>query len=349
MHKVLSLLLSRQITRCLVIGYILMASGQIFGFSQKKTVVSVNCDKAEAFNLDSPNMISFDIGITEPVSDVLFHENKIILRFKNSITAYDLEKGDSLFSYSRKGRKDDEFTSLSNAWLVGDVLELYDYSALKILRFDVSKGDFLNCLNWNDLDRKHMFSSLRWDESSRRFIGNRVFSVSPLPELAEYDVSHHFVKEVASPLKRSGFILSSSPIVVSESGRLLYHQPFHNSVSRIEGRKTIQEYSIDFGKYNLPKSISEEEGGKAMRLWIESKEKYAVAMEFWETRKAFYINYVLSNKSYMVKYDRIKGSSNVYYFTPRGGKIAFNQGIMYIITQNEKGTTIYKIPEANLR
>lgn len=332
----------------LTIGIVILFGGIQSNLTKVRNI-SIDCEKVKEVKLNSDRIQKLEIGIKETVSDVLFHNDLIIVRFKNSITAYDRHSGDSLFSYSRKGRRDDEYTSISNAWLVDDVLELYDFNSSKLLRFDVLTGKFLNFLRGNDLDKEHRFNSLKWDGKSQRFIGQRTFPGKPVPDLAIYDKSHHFVKDIESPLKKSGFFISSSPIIVSEAGRFLYHQPFNRVVYRIEGSRLIPEYSISFRKQTLPKSVSEDEGGEAMRFWIENQDKYAVAMEFFESKDSFFINYMLSNKGYLVRYDRAQGTYETFYFSPRGGKLSYHNGVFFLFTNEEAGTRIYIIPETVLK
>lgn len=332
----------------LTLGLVVLLEG-VQGNSTKVRNISIDCEKVKKVNLNSDRIQMLEIGTTGTVSDVLFHNDLIIVRFKNSITAYNRHSGDSLFSYSRKGRRDDEYTAISNAWLVDDILELYDFNSYKLLRFDVQTGKLLNYLKGDDLEKDHRFNSLRWDGKSRRFIGQRTFPAKPVPDLAIYDKTHHFVSNIESPLKKSGFFLSSSPIIVSETGRLLYHRPFNRDVYLIEGTRLIPEYSISFKNKTLPKSISEEEGGKAMRYWLENQDKYAVAMEFFESKESFFIYYMLSNKGYLVRYDRAKGTYETFYFSPRGGKISYHDGIIFLFTNEEAGTKIYMIPERILK
>lgn len=315
----------------------------------KVKTVSINCNNIKEIRIDDEKVKSVSIGITEPTYDALFHDDKIILRFRNSITAFDLASGDSLFSFSRKGRRDDEFTSIRDAWLVGDVLELYDFDSAKILQFDVRTGSFLNVVKNNEFIRGR-FSSMERDSKNHRFIVEKTYNPADNNSaLAEYDDSHHFVRNIKSPSKKSGFFLSSSSIILSETGRILYHEPFKSVIYEVNGLNLVPEYSIDFGNRNLPKSFAEGEGGKAMKFWMENQDKYAVVMNVIESKDALYIDYVFSKVGFLAKFDRSEGTAQVYKFAPFGGRFAYNAGTVFVISHENNGTTIYKIPESDLR
>ena len=314
----------------------------------KANSVSVNCDDVEELRLDGKSIASIKIGITESATDALFHGDKIILRFKNSVTAYDLSTGDSLFSYSRKGRRDDEFTDISDVWLAGDVLEIYDFNSTKILRFDANTGIILEIMKHNDLDAER-FISLRWDEKNHRFIGSRTYNpAEKIPDLAVYDQSHRFVNKIDSPVKKSGFFLSVSPITPSESGRILYHQPFKSVVYEVSGMKLNPVYLIDFGSKNMPKSVVEGEEGKAMQFWMENQDKHALLMDIMESKDVLYLKYMFNKKSFLVRYDRTSGRTKVYRFLPKGGMVVYSKGTVYVIANEDDGTVIYKIPAERL-
>ena len=339
-------------------NHILLFSIIIWGYygctignkQQIPQAIQIDCSDIKEFNLTEDNSTAFDLGFMDNITDVLFYEGLLLTRSRNQVSAFNVNTGELVYKCSNKGRREDEFTSIIDAWIRGQTLYVYDFNTAKVLRYDVISGAYIgNTL----VDIPNRCSLLRWDAVYDRYVGVRTFSESPVPDLAVYDSSFVFNHYLDTPIKKSGITVSPT-LKVSESSGILYHRPFERTVFKIKDDTLYEAFIVDFGENQIPDSFIEEKDIYDVILhWTDNQDKLAAfTMDFAESDNYFYFTYRFSDHVFFVSFNKEKNCSEVFRFDLGGdspsAKIYYNDQHIYIFSQLEEGTKVYKVSADNL-
>ena len=340
-----------------VVSVAIALAGCTGGKSEIANIVTVDCGSFEEVDLGDDGYACLSLGVTDMVWDLIIHSDKVVIRFQDAVTAYSLENGDSLYSFSRKGRREDEFVSSPELWMKGDVLEMHDFNSKKLLRYDVNSGQYLGSVT--DIETDQRFTILRWDRIDGYYIGVRTFTNIPVNDLAIYDEAYNFVESVDAPTKKSG-IMIGAPIVANDTGQILYHPVYSNKIYAVKGSSLGLKYSIDFGENQISESFVESHPENEISAFFKEKENKEKFVNFTqgisESKDYLLFQYILDSHRYLAKYDKRSGKTEVFKFVfdnedipPALLKLFYAEGRVYVLVQLDEGTTLYTIPESDLK
>ena len=338
-----------------ILLFLIIGSALLFGCSGNNnqefpSSIKVDCGDTKEIILTEENSEVFNLGVLDNIIDVLFYKGLLLTRSRNQVSAFDVNSGELVYRCSNRGRREDEFTSIIDAWIRDRTLYIYDFNSSKILCYDVTSGNYTgNTL----VETPDKFSLMRWDTENERYVGVRTFTQSPVPDLAVYDSSFNFKHYLDTPIKKSG-IMVSPPLKVSESDGILYHRPFERTVFRIKDAALYETYLIDFGANQIPESLIEEQDLYDVILhWTDNQDKFAAfSMDFSESDASFFFTYRFSDHVFLASYNKKNKKTEVYHFDKGGdspsAKIYYHSNYIFVFTQIEDNTLMYKIPVERL-
>lgn len=310
--------------------------------------IYVDCNNVSTYRLDPQKCTIIKTGIYEKVREVSFDSDRVYIQTPYSVVAYNDLTTDSLFTCSRRGRREDEVVSLDYFWICDGTLQLYDFNSSKVLRFDASNGAFLGSVS--DLEKTKRFSTLIYNERFNNYIGLRTFTEASVPDLSIYDSDYHYVRDLDSPIKKSGITLVT-PFRSSYDRRILYHRAFEATIYRIDELSLTPEYYVDFGNAQIPVSYIEGHNEfDILNYWGNNQNNLAAFIgNIDESKDYLFFSYRFSEYVYLVKYDKKDSQSKVIRFETFDNssieKMTYHNGFVYVLEQSEnEGGLIYKIP-----
>ena len=307
---------------------LLMIFGSIFvliGCSKEgcidAQIISVDIDHVEPLVLmddKDVNYIYLESSIPAFSRDVrkILYVNDTIIRYgQDKVSAFD-GQGKYLFDYSNIGEGPQEFIRLNTVFIQDNKLNLYDGNSRKILRYTTS-GEFVEYIlckpNTKGVSPAHIIP----------FPGTNNYVVLPTfigvpnvenPLFALYDESLEAIK-FSKDIKMHPHINAYSPLVQTDSG-ILYNDSYSYDVFYVDESLVPKlKYSIDFGKYSIPKSLKEkgvEEISKALINGNEELKYKSIGIRYLNDTPTHLIFGCNGRGLYMVSFDKQKKETKIF-------------------------------------
>lgn len=278
---------------CLCVNYACNSSHSV---PENAIVISVDLDNRQK-TFDLTNMLDttfYDIIPLETdstcligeISDLFFDGEHfyVVDKMNGSIFGFD-RQGKFLFKINKLGRGAGEYTELTGAYFTGNQFYVYDVNLEKLLVFGIN-GDFIDEYIvsgiWAyDIFVFHNRVYYLNDWSSASCGCYRLYSTN----LQGGDLQ----KMLPFPKKEStrGWGCSKYYSLTDERVSFIYSSL--NMLYCLDSTNMMQEYYLDFGKYNMPEAYALKSAQELLRL--KALDKYTLGLDkIWETKNYFFGN-----------------------------------------------------------
>lgn len=209
--------------------------------------IIVECDSFRAVDIDfvnGPQFSHVDLNpapLRFPDHVVILDDGTFLLKTKDTLFRYNLSDGSRVMTYSRRGRADKEFVSLTSYWLDRDSLFLFDFSSQKVLVFNIDDSNPTRVIKsvWQDapLEDAERLGEHYW-------VGKRVGGMPDIPELSLYDNDFNYISDLGNRTLRSGLGIGH-PLSRNREG-VLFTMAYSNDIQQVTLDSCFVKYKIKF-------------------------------------------------------------------------------------------------------
>lgn len=297
------------------------------------------------------NSLLYDIGRIEILDD------KFFVFSRNVVKVFGAD-GKFLFQLSGRGQGPSEYSSISNFFLNGKFVSIYDFNTGKILNYD-SNGDFVNSNRFERGDGERGISLLfRLNEHTylaKNSYAGEDFKV-PVFSLLDTDLKNR--KMIGGRHLNTGMKFEDA-CYVDENQRILYWEPVKDTLFSVMNESLEPLYKIDFGEYAIPEDVARKDDyDRVMFLSKEEGVKYAAMARYFQVSEGRILFSFIYDKIYLCSYDERTKDTRVYSFKcPDDAYKAYfffkvHNGNIYIEMQHnkdmERNHVLYKFPIEDL-
>lgn len=297
------------------------------------------------------NSLLYDIGRIEIL------DGKFFVFSRNVVKVFGAD-GKFLFQLSGRGQGPSEYSSISNFFLNGKFVSIYDLNTGKILNYD-SNGNFVNSNRFKRGDGEWGVSLLfRLNEDTylaKNSYAGEDFKV-PVFSLLDTDLKNR--KMIGGRHLNTGMMLEDA-CYVDDNERILYWEPAKDTLFSVMNESLDPLYKIDFGEYAIPENIARKDDyDRVMFLSKEENTKYAAMARYFQVAEGRILFSFVYDKIYLCSYDEETKDTRVYSFKcPNDAYKAYfffkvYDGNIYIEMQHnkdmERNHVLYKFPIEDL-
>jgi len=285
--------------------------------SDKTPGTQIKIDYSQSVEYSIPSKTACLNGIQGDIrhTEILEDGNAVILAGEY-LYLYDFQKDSVLLRYSNKGRKMDEYLSISDFWIERDGrISLYDMESRKILTFREFNGKAPK-IKTLDLTPGRWFDELI-PLTDKSYVGKCTYGNGTRPELCLYDEDYSFISPIGDNVLRSG-MKASYPFASTDNG-VLYCGCFSYDIYQISGSDCIKKYQMDFGKASIRHELYDDEY-EILRA-LNSKLKKTVVIPYigniYENDESLSFRYSdNSSNAYLAVYDKSTSSVRSVHLIP---------------------------------
>lgn len=337
-----------------IIFLILVCSISCREINRSGTVTTILMDLANMQDVDLHGdyatqiclMDGDSLALVDDVKKVLFAEGCYIVQGKNKLLSFDVQTGALKTSFSGQGRAVDEFVSLWEVWMDGDIVCLYDMNSKKVLRYDLD-GTFLETIQTIEKAEGNPFQTLA-KMGKDFYVGKRVYSGMEDVELNLYNKNLEFIKEIGDLKIESGIYLGY-PFFVYRPDEVLYYRYLYNDIYSIDDKQHVSvKYYVDFGENNVPFNPNLKDEYDRIDFVNNSRKKYATLVSnIYESEKYFCFRFAYNGEKCLGVYDKASGESASFVFvssseSPRADVYVFDDTAL-VVTQDMDRTSLTTI------
>lgn len=312
-----------------ILVFIFICGGCISPQVDSLTKVAVDIEKAISYDLGKKSefIVQLDTmseAILANVNSIYFIQDTIVIFARNAVALFDF-RGKYLCNLAVKGRGPDEFGDITHVFCKDGFIFITDMVNDCIRKYN-THGMLLDTFPLKEFDEKvigaYPFPLGNLYVSRNQFRG----VVDKTPELSLLDSNFNVLK-VSDRLKmRSGLIYFNYFSQDGES-QLLYTQLLNDTIYSIDTSLSVRPcYCFDFGKYKIPE--------EARRVYtdiydlIEYTNTYSeniasLASHLYNTENSLSCLFASNGKLYVVVYNKIDQSSQVYHLYYEGNNFLF--------------------------
>ncbi len=318
----------------------------LFGCSNGESSVStikVDMSMVKSLDLQLPHVSTIAIQ-SENIGLIRQFEVKdsIALMRTDKVLSFNVNTGKQITEYSRRGRANDEYLSAWNVGFEDGMIYIYDMNAKKVMYFSYN-GDLkyikTTPLNTQGKPFQQMISY------KDKYIGQRVFGVDHIPELALYDSNFVYIADVSDFILRSSNSFGSR-FYKNYKGGILFNRAFLNDIYEVSDKAATIRYIVDFGEYSIPNLYDYTDEIEIIQFINKKNNKFATLINnIYESANYIGFSCLFGDKG--LKADKViciydKSSEETMSFLIKTEdtiiqQIVFDNDIVYILHDNERG------------
>lgn len=297
------------------------------------------------------NSLLYDIGRIEIL------DGKFFVFSRNVVKVFGAD-GKFLFQLSEKGQGPSEYSSISNFFLNGKFVSIYDFNTGKVLNYD-SNGKFVNS-NRLERGKDEWGVSLLFRLNEHTYLAKNSYAGEDfkVPVFSLLDTNLKNRKMIGGRHLNTGVKLEDA-CYVDDNERILYWEPVKDTLFSVMNESLEPLYKIDFGEYAIPENIARKDDyERVMFLNKEENVKYAAMPRYFQVSEGRILFSFIYDKIYLCSYDEKNKDTKVYSFKcPNDAYKAYfyfkvYDGNIYIEMEYnkdiEKNHVLYKFPIEDL-
>lgn len=317
----------------------------LHGCTNKTSVYRIKIDYSKSVEYSVPSELSCLHGIQGDIrhTEILEDGNAVILAGQY-LYLYDFQSDSVLFRYSNRGRKKDEYISISDFWIEHDgEISLYDMESRKILTF-CEFDNIASKIRILTASHGYVFDELA-PLTDSSYVGKCTYGVGEIPELCVYDKDYSAVSSIGDNFLRSG-MKASYPFAPIDNGAL-YCGCFSYDIYQISGTDCVKKYQIDFAKGDIHRNRydSEYEILQALNRELSDKVVITTIANIYEDDESLLFRYSDNSfEAYLAVYEKSTSLvQSVHLIPPQNcqvQQINIKEPYLYIWMSGEGGNAM---------
>lgn len=323
----------------------------LFSCSYNTPEYRIRIDYSKSVDYSISSETDFLDGIQGEIrhTEILEDGNAVILAGQH-LYLYDFQSDSVLLRYSNRGRKMDEYISISDFWIERDGgISLYDMESRKILTFHEFNG-VPPKIRTLYASQGHVFDELA-PLTDSTYVGKCTYGVGAIPELCLYDKEYSAISPIGDNFLNSG-MKASYPFAPIDNG-VLYCGCFSYDIYQISEESCLKKYQIDFvkGSIHHKRYNSEYEIMQALNRTMKNKVVITSIGNMYENDESLSFRYIDNSfEAYLAIYDKSTSSVHSVHLIPpedcRVQQINITETYLYVWMMGRNGgVMVYRTSE----
>lgn len=330
--------------------------------------IKVDVTQSEPIEIDTLRILhleSNDSSLLYNIEGLESRHNRFYVLSTDMLKVFDSNIGNYIGDISGKGQGPGEFSGLSQMWIDGDTVYLYDSRASKLILRSV-ENELLD--EYHLFDNSDATAGVSTIITSRRngdhYVINKftdgTTSTNPVFSLYSSDWKH--IRDISGREFQSGEFMKDRALYDSIDDRVLYWEALKDTVFEVTETEIYPLYSLDFGDNAVSSDISSQKSMFArITKFYADKENGGVSLARCYQRYGDYLIFSASSSNdrrFICLYNVKTGKTQVYEFKSKHSVykpstfikvIGDNLMIAFVDTSNvESNPCIYVQPLAEL-
>lgn len=332
-----------------------------------KTIM-IDVTKSEPIDIDTLRIIhleSNDSSLLYNIEGLESRHNRFYVLSTDMLKVFDSNSGNYIGDISGRGQGPGEFTGLSQMWIDGDIVYLYDSRGNKLILRSI-ENELLD--EYHPFDNSDATAGVSTIVTNQRNGNNYVInkftdgttSTNPVFSLYSSDWKH--IRDINGREFQSGEFMKDRALYDSIDDRVLYWEALKDTLFEVTETEIRPLYALDFGENAVSSDISSQKSMFArITKFYADKENGGVSLARCYQRYGDYLIFSASSSNdrrFICLYNVKTGKTQVYEFKSKHSVykpstfikvIGDNLMIAFVDTSNiESNPCIYVQPLAEL-
>lgn len=334
------------------------------GCSDNPETIHVDTDHIESMRVNSADMLELeasDSSLLYDVGTLLPADSFIIVQSRNYIRKYDKTDGRFLGNIGAFGDDSTQYSIISNIWLDGDTVGVYDCNFNSIKYYSATNGKYLKSKALvvdSILPGQHPRQIVEAPGGSGSFYTFNMFTdyTTPHnPKLTLYDASGRRKGAVKGREVNEATYFSDGGFYDKSQNRVLVWEAFRDTVFSVDSLSISPLYAIDFGKASFPSQYQNMSGiPRKAQAFKNSKDTVASFVRYVQAQNGWlYFTFAFNDGRFnLVSYNEQNGKARAFHFASADNKLqqtsffSLNGDSIYLEMRNkeqiEANPSIYK-------
>lgn len=225
--------------------------------SRPLTEIKVDFDKKEIIKVDDKQIVSLetlDNSLLFDICNVEAIDSFYVVQSRNFLRLFS-KNGKFVRNIGAQGHAENEYQSIANFFVHGNLIKLYDFNSKSLISYDVNGGykgrtKVIRTVDKNTIIPNHLYQTNDGYISVNTFGG----SDRAVPCLSKADTAMKNYSPFSGRNVENGFFFPDDICIWKD--KALYWQPLCDTLFVAEGSEIRPLYHFDLGEYAMPSDIS---------------------------------------------------------------------------------------------